>query len=282
MRLLNWTTAHFRRHEVDSARLAAEILLAHCLGRERIELYASFDYQPTADELADFRHGLKRVAAHEPVAYVVGHKEFYSLRFKVTPDVLIPRPETELLVARAVEHLRLQGRPGRMWDVCTGSGCVAVAVARQVSDAWVLATDVCPEALAVAAENAEAHGLSDRVCCRAGDLLNRPDQAGELEPFDVIAANPPYVGDDEPVAPEVAHEPQIALRAGPDGLRCIRRIIAGAPESLTAGGILVMEFGCGQAGAVWDLIGANGAFEAPVILRDHQRIERAVVAKKRR
>jgi len=282
MRLLNWTTAHFRRHEVDSARLAAEILLAHCLGRERIELYASFDYQPTADELADFRHGLKRVAAHEPVAYVVGHKEFYSLRFKVTPDVLIPRPETELLVARAVEHLRLQGRPGRMWDVCTGSGCVAVAVARQVSDAWVLATDVCPEALAVAAENAEAHGLSDRVCCRAGDLLNRPDQAGELEPFDVIAANPPYVGDDEPVAPEVTHEPQIALRAGPDGLRCIRRIIAGAPESLTAGGILVMEFGCGQAGAVWDLIGANGAFEAPVILRDHQRIERAVVAKKRR
>jgi len=282
MRLLNWTTAHFRQHGVDSARLAAEVLLAHCLGCERIELYARFNYRPTPDELATFRRCVRRVAAREPVAYVVGHKEFYSLRFEVTPDVLVPRPETEILVAQAIEHLRVLGRPGRLWDVCTGSGCVAVAVARQVADAFALATDIRPEALAVAARNARAHGLADRVRCYVSDLLNWPEQAGRPEPFDVIVANPPYVGDDDPVAPEVTHEPQVALRAGPDGLRCIRRIIRDAPGFLTAGGILAMEFGCGQAGAVWELIVASGAFETPVILSDHQQIERAVVARKKR
>ena len=153
LKLLNWTTEHFTRNQLDSSRLCAEILLAHVLRCQRIELYTRFDYSPTPEELASYRDLVKRAAGHEPVAYLVGQKEFYSLKFKVNSDVLVPRPETEILVAEAAGHLKTLGRPGLAWDICTGSGCVAVTLASQVKDAHVLATDISPQAVAVTAES---------------------------------------------------------------------------------------------------------------------------------
>ena len=281
LRLLNWTAEHFARAHLDSPRLCAEVLLAHALRCRRIDLYTRFDYLPPPEELDAFRQMVKRAAAREPVAYLVGSKEFYSLRFKVTPDVLVPRAETEILVSEAIGHLRCLGRPGRVWDVCTGSGCVAVAVAVQAPDARVLATDVSAAAVAIAAENAAAHGLGDRVRCRTADLLTLPEGCADWRDFDVITANPPYVADGEPVAEEVKREPAVALRGGPDGLDFLRRIIRDAGAFLRAEGALVLEFGYRQADAVRDLIVGTGTFTEPRILRDHQQIERVAVTRRK-
>lgn len=281
LRLLQWTKDYLRRARLEAPRLAAEMLLAHALGCRRIELYARFDYRPGPDELATFRELVRRAGRYEPVAYLVGEKEFYSLRFKVTPDVLVPRPETEILVVEAAGHLRGLGRAGVTWDVCTGCGCVAAAVASQVRDVRVLATDISPLAVALAVENAAAHGLSDRVVCRTADLLALPEDCLHMNAFDVITANPPYIADNQKVTETVKHEPRIAIRGGPDGLDLVRALVRGCPSFLAAGGMLAMEFGFAQEDDVRDLIVATGAFTEPRILRDRQGIERAVVATKR-
>jgi release factor glutamine methyltransferase len=281
LRLINWTREFFARADVPDPRLAAEVLLAHSLGCTRVALYTRFDQVPPEPKLKVYRELVARARQREPVAYLVGEKEFYSLRFKVTPDVLIPRPETETLVAEAVAHLKPLGRAGRLWDVCTGSGCVAIAAAAQVKDASVLATDVSPAAVAVAADNAAAHNLTGRVRCRPADLLDLPADCGEFAEVDAITANPPYVAEGDEVAPEVKCEPKLALYAGCDGLDVIRRLVAAAPRRLAEGGILAMEFGMGQADAVRNLIHEGGAFAEPRIIRDRQGIERAAVAKRK-
>ena len=278
LKLLNWTKEFFARSDVESPRLAAEVLLAHTLGCQRIELYAQFDQTPDDARRAAFRELVGKAAEHQPIAYLVGYKEFYSLRMKVTPDVLVPRSETEMLVQQAVAHLAPLQRSSTAWDVCTGSGCVGVALASQVQTAGVLATDVSAPAVAVAAENAAAHGVADRAECRTADLLSLPDDCAEMSPFDVITANPPYVADGDEVADCVRHEPAAALFAGADGLDFLRPIIADAPKFLRPGGALVLEFGLGQADAVRDMIVATGALAEPKILRDHQQIERCAVA----
>lgn len=281
LKLLNWTKEYLARAEVEEVRVAAEMLLARTLGCRRIDLYARFDYEPTPEQLAGFRGLVKRAADLEPVAYLVGHKEFYSLDFRVTSDVLVPRPETEALVTEAIGHLERLGRPGRVWDVCTGSGCVGVAIASQRPDVTVLATDVSAPAVDVAAANANAHGLADRVRCRVADLLTLPEDCSDLAPFDVITANPPYVADGDEIGPTVAREPHLALYAGETGLDVIRPLIAGAGGYLAPGGVFLMEFGLGQAPAVRDLIVATAQFAEPRILRDHQNIERTIVAVRR-
>jgi len=278
LRLINWTKEYFVRVGVQDPRLAAEVLLAHVLDCSRIQLYARFEVQPTAEQLAAYRALVARARAHEPVAYLVGSKEFYSLSFKVTPDVLVPRPETESLVSEAVEHLRALGRPGRMWDACTGSGCVAVAAAKHVPEVQVLATDVSKPAVDIARENAEAHGLGDRVRCRVADLLSLPPDCPEWSQCDFLSANPPYVADGDDVAEEVKHEPSIALYGGADGLHFVRRMVAAAPAVLAPGGRFAMEFGMEQADAVRDLVDDTDAFDEPVILLDHQGLERTIVA----
>lgn len=281
LKLLTWTKEYFEKNAVESPRLCAEMLLAHVLGCKRIELYTRFDYQPTAEQLTVYRELVKRAAQQEPVAYLVGDKEFYSLKFKVTPDVLIPRPETELLVSEAVSHLRSAGETPTAWDLCTGSGCVALAVAASAPKARLLATDISPQALAVAAHNADHLKLADRLRIRQADLLTLPDDCADWSPFDVITANPPYIGQGEPVGPTVRHEPALALMGGPDGLDCIRRIVADAPAQLKPGGILAMEFGYRQADTVRNLIVTQGCFEEPRILRDQQGIERAAIARRK-
>jgi len=282
LRLINWTKDYFAKAGIQDARLSAEMLLAHVLTCPRINLYTRFEYAPNPDELAAYRELVARARKHEPVAYLVGHKEFYSLRLKVTPAVLIPRPETELLVSEAISHLKQLGGCGRVWDACTGSGCVAIAVANQVKDAEVLATDASPRAIEVAAENVAAHGLGERITCRQADLLSVPADCGAWSRADVLTANPPYVASGDDVAEDVRHEPREALYAGDDGLAVIRPLVAAAPGVIAPGGLLAMEFGCGQADAVRDLIVSTGAFEEPRILRDHQNIERAAAAQMRR
>jgi len=278
LRLLNWTKDYFAQVGVDSPRLTAEVLLAHVLDCQRIELYAKFAHQPDEPQRATFRQLVKRAAAHEPAAYLLGYKEFYSLRFAVTADVLIPRNETELIVTQAAAHLRSLERATTMWDACTGSGCIAVALAKQIDNVTVLATDLSPKAVAVAQSNVEAHDLTTRVRCMEADLLTRPAGANLPERFDVITANPPYVAAGDEIGPEVRHEPKMALYAGDDGLAALTRIIEQAPAILQSGGPLIMEFGHTQADAVRDLVARSGAFAEPKILRDLQGIERTVVA----
>ena len=277
LKLLEWTKAHFEKSDVPSARLAAEVLLAHVLCCQRIELYARYDYEPSATERDRLRDLVRRAADQEPVAYLIGEKEFYSLRFRVTPDVLIPRPETEMLVDQALTYLRPLDRPALMWDVGTGSGCIAVATAKQLESLTVLATDVSDAAVAVAAENVSHHALDGRVRCRVANLLDRPADCDDLTDFDAIVANLPYVKIDEPVAASVAREPDLALRGGADGLDLIRPLIEAAPSRLRPGGMMILEFGYTHGDDVRDLICETDCFEEPEILTDCQDLERIAV-----
>jgi release factor glutamine methyltransferase len=278
--LIGWTKAYLARAGVDEPRLAAEVLLAHVLACDRMHLYARHDRPVGPDRLAAYRALIRRAAAGEPVAYLVGRKEFYSLSLKVTPGVLIPRPETELLVDAALEFVRAGGGVGRLWDVGTGSGCVAVAVATYAPDLEVLATDVSESALAVAAENVARHGLAGRVRLARADLLDLPDAGG---PFDAIAANLPYIRDDQmsELPGVVQAEPDVALRAGPTGLEFIARLVADAPERLRPGGLLAMEIGLGQAEEVHDLLDRAGPYELVHFRKDAAGIERTVTARRK-
>ncbi|MCJ7544254.1 MAG: peptide chain release factor N(5)-glutamine methyltransferase [Phycisphaerae bacterium] len=280
LKLLNWTRDYLTG-AVDEPRLSAEVLLASVLKCPRLQLYTRFDYPPTPGELAAFHQLVRRAHAHEPVAYLVGEKEFYSLRFKVTPDVLVPRAETEALVSEAVSHLRAHGGATTMWDVCTGSGCVAIATACHAPQTSVLGTDISPAAVAIATANAVAHGLGDRVRFRVADLLTLPEDCRAMAPFGVIAGNPPYVAEHQMISETVRHEPPAAIHGGADGLDFLRRLIADAPPMLSPGGAMILEFGFTQADAVSDLLAATGAFEPPRVLCDHQGIERSLVAVRR-
>ncbi|OYW22765.1 MAG: protein-(glutamine-N5) methyltransferase, release factor-specific [Planctomycetales bacterium 12-60-4] len=239
-RVLEWTTGHLTKHGSDTPRLDAEILLAHARKCRRIQLYTAYD-EPLSDAVrAHMKELVKRRAAREPVAYLVGFREFFSLEFRVTSDVLIPRPDTETLVMEAVTVAKTRTAPAVL-DLCTGSGCVGVAIAKSVPGATVTTVDLSPAALAIAAENAAKHGVSDRVRCLEGDLFAPlpPDQR-----FDLIVSNPPYVRTDELAGLDAdvrMYEPRLALDGGVDGLDLVRRIIADAPAWLNPGGWLMLE-----------------------------------------
>ncbi|MHC4974747.1 MAG: peptide chain release factor N(5)-glutamine methyltransferase [Planctomycetota bacterium] len=232
----------------EAARLEAELLLAHVLGTERLGLYAAAERRLGDGELESYRGLLRRRADGEPVAYLTGRREFYGLELEITRDVLVPRPETELLVDRAREL-----RPARILDLGTGSGCVAIACASQMPDATVTATDVSDSALEVASNNAARHGVSDRIRFLQGDLF---DPLTEDERFDLIVSNPPYVPEGE-AASVAAHEPRLALYAGKEGLEVIERLLAAAPGHLAGGGTLLIEIGEDQEAAVRECAAAH-------------------------
>ena len=245
--LLQWTTEHFASKGIESARLDAECLLAHALGTQRLQLYVDFEKPVSEAERARFRDLVKRRGGDRvPVAHLLGRKEFWSLDFEVGPDVLTPRPETETLVQVGLDLLA----PGeaRVLDVCTGSGCVALALASERPGARLVATDVSEAALAVAARNAEALGLAERVAFARGPLF---EPVGE-ERFDLVVSNPPYVAESlrPQLAPELRHEPQEALFAGPDGLAVLRDLVSGVPARLTPGGAFAAELSPEQAETV--------------------------------
>lgn len=247
-RILDWTTEHLKKHGSESARLDAEILLAYARGCKRIELYTRYEEPLTERQRAVMRELVRRRAISEPVAYLVGYKEFFSLPFKVTSDVLIPRPETESLVLEAVEIAK-SSSPDQLTllDLCTGSGCIAVAATKAVRKFRTTATDISQPSLAIAEENAVANGVADRVEFRQGDLF---DALSAEATFDVIVSNPPYVteAEYETLAADIRlHEPAGALLAGVDGMDVLRRIAAEAPRRLNAGGHLLVELDPAQA-----------------------------------
>ncbi|HWL92560.1 MAG TPA: peptide chain release factor N(5)-glutamine methyltransferase [Phycisphaerae bacterium] len=279
-RLLDWTRQHFQSRGIDDSRLCAELLLAKVLNCQKITLYTRFNEVPTDEQRAAYRDLVKKAADHHPIAYLVGRKEFYSLEFKVTPDVLIPRPETELIVERALAWVAAHPREHfRVLDIGTGSGCLAVTLARRVPGLHAIATDISPAALAVARENAAKHGVESRIQFVEADLLDLPYGLAPEGGFDLIVSNPPYVAtrDAESLSRTVReYEPPAALFAGDDGLAIYRRLASGIAAMLRPGGLLLLEIGLGQADAVLDLfVGIPGLTPAGQY-RDLAGIERTL------
>ncbi|NVJ08299.1 peptide chain release factor N(5)-glutamine methyltransferase [Myxococcus sp. AM001] len=270
-KVLTWTTQHFEKRQVDAPRLTAEILLSYVLELSRVRLYVDLDRPLSKEELGAYRALIERRMAGEPTQYLTGVREFYNRPFKVDARVLIPRPETELLVEAALRMLP-RDAPGRALDVCTGSGCIAISLAAERPQATVIATDLSPDACALARENAQALGVADRVTVLQGDLF-APVPAGER--FQVVVSNPPYIASEEiaGLSAEVRREPKLALDGGPDGLVAVRRVVTGARQWLEPGGLLAMEIGEDQGPAVLELLRAAGYADARVE-KDLERRER--------
>jgi len=312
---LRQAAGRFVKSGIDTAALDAEVLLAHTLNVDRIELHLQKDRALTDDESARFEDYVARRSKREPVAYITGHREFWSLNICVTPDVLIPRPETELIVDLAIKHFHVpslcKGGKGRVdlpppasplqrgrvdiLDLCTGSGCVAAALATELPDAAITVADISPAAIDIAKRNLAFAG--DRIrfvigdlfepiplLCKEGtgevDLPHLPSPyKGEVPLFDLITANPPYVsdGDFDTLEDDIRlYEPQSALTAGADGLAISKRIIQDAPKYLKPGGTLIMEMGLGQA---VDLQELAKQYEKIEVVEDYSGIERILVMK---
>lgn len=278
-RLLAWTTEHFAKKGIDSPRMSAEMLLAHVLEVPRLKLYTDPDRPASELERAAFRELVERALKHEPVDYLVGQAPFFSMMFAVDRRVLVPRPSTETLVEHVIQHARRT--PGflspSIADVCTGSGVIAICLAKHIPHARVIATDAHADALEVARENAKRHGVEQRVEFRVGDLLT--PLAGLRVRY--LVSNPPYIPDHEwdAVAPNVKdYEPTHALRGGRDGLDLIRPLIAQAHHYLERPGQLVVEIAASQKHAVLELVGHNPALTNAAVLADHEGLPRVLVA----
>ncbi len=293
-RLLDWTAQYLAQKSVESPRLDAEVLLAHSLGWNRIDLYARYDQTPSEEIRKQFKALIGRRLEGCPVAYLVGRKEFFGLALEVSPAALIPRPESEYVV---LEFLRLAKEipQPRVLDIGTGSGNLAVAVAHQHKAAQVTAIDISPEALAVAARNAQRHKVADRIRFLTGDLfapLSEPGapssepgaSATGQERFDFILSNPPYIPHEELVnlARGVRDfEPHLALDGGPGGFAVFDRLIAGAVEHLKPDGYLIVEIGSAQEKPARERIAAHQSYDLGETIRDGSGHPRVLRARKR-
>lgn len=274
LEVLRWTVGRFERLGMETARLDAELLATRAFARSRVELYTHYD-QPLAEaELSAYRALVQRRLAGEPVAYILGHKEFWSLDLEVDARVLVPRPDTETLVEQGLALLgSLADRPSaRVADIGTGSGAVALALKKERPDDEVFAVDLSPDAVAVAAANAARLGLS--ITVEQGDLL-----APLTGVFDLIVSNPPYIpsGDIDGLAAEVRSEPRLALDGGADGLVLVRRLLEAARGLLAPAGWLAMEIGAGQAEPVMASL-RDAGYLGMASRRDLAGIERVVFA----
>ncbi len=282
-KLLNWTTEYLTQKKVDSPRLSAELLLSSVLGLRRIELYTQFSRIVEEEHLAKLRELVRRAGQHEPIAYLVGKTEFYSIELEVTPDCLIPRPETELLVQRAIEFLRQRTGSRQVCDLCTGCGTIAVAIAKNVPDARVVATDISAAALGVAAKNVKKHQLEERVELLEGDLFEPLIPPLDVTQFDLIACNPPYVSaaEYEDLEKNVKdYEPRAALYGGEDGLDIYRRICEQVGRFLKSDGVLLLEIGYKQGPAVKELLEETSLFPTIGIDKDISGHDRVVTARR--
>lgn len=278
-RLLMWTVDYLKKHGAESPRLDAEVLLAKARDCKRIDLYAAYGEEASDELRSTFRDLVSRRAKGMPVAYLVGHKEFYSLDFEVTPDVLIPRPETEQVVVALLDFAKARGEEAlAVADVGTGSGILAVCAAKFLPQATVTAIDVSVAALAVARKNAERHGVAERIAFVESDLFA---VMPEGEKFDAIVSNPPYISTAEMAelpADVKNYEPHVALEAGEKGTAVIEPLVAQAAERLHSGGLLLIEISPIIAGAVEQLVRDSGGFELLPTLHDgagHARVIQA-------
>lgn len=282
--LLDRATEHLKEKGIDSPRLNAERLLAHVLDLERVDLYLQFDRPLIPQEVHGFKEQLRRRLRREPLQYILGQVEFLGLRFRVTPAVLIPRPETEVLVEEVLglAQRRFGSSPSiRILDVGTGSGNIAVSLARELANARVTALDISGDALGVARENASYHNAHSRVEFVQADFVDFARQAaGEGRRFEVIVSNPPYVASEEleHLDPEIRrYEPRLALVAEEDVLSCFRQLSLWAPRLLQRPGFVAVEAGYGQAASVTELFRREG-FSMLEIQRDLAGIERVILA----
>jgi release factor glutamine methyltransferase len=276
-RLLDWTMRFFDGKGVADARLEAQLLLAHALGCTRTSLYTRYDEEPAEEQRGRFRELVQQRVKGRPVAHLLGRKEFFSLEFEVSPDVLVPRQDTEWVVTECLSLAKPMKAPSIL-DVGTGSGCLAIALAVQHKGARVTASDVSESALAVAQRNARKHGLNERIRFLHGDLFAPLDSQ---ERFDFIVSNPPYIrrAQLQQLAAEVRdHEPRLALDGGEDGFAVLDRLIAGAPAHLRPGGFLIVEIGFDQEEAAHRRFTAQVGFELGKTVHDsagHPRVLRA-------
>ncbi|WP_428388085.1 peptide chain release factor N(5)-glutamine methyltransferase [Mucisphaera sp.] len=296
-RLLTWTTQHFERHQIDSPRLAAEMLLAHVLQTERLKLYLDPERPASQDERSRLRVLIEKATAHEPVDYLVGWAPFYNLQLAVDPRVLVPRPSTETLVEAVIDEVRRLAATGSsgvegedrkpdpdpeiaIADIGTGSGAIALALVSSLPQARVVATDRHLSALEAAQENADRLRLVDRLAFLEGHLLQAldPDQR-----FHVIVSNPPYIpsGDIAHLDANVRdHEPHHALDGGVDGLDLIRELIQEAPDHLRPGGLLAIEYnGPTQTELLLKLVYSDSRWQTPSLFKDHEGIERVLLVR---
>jgi len=282
-RVLMDSTQFLRDAGIESARLDAEVLLGHALDKEKADIYLGMESTLNDSDEKIFRELLTRRAKGEPVAYITGHKEFWSLDFVVTPDVLIPRPETELVVELTLEVaiMATTKAPLKILDIGTGSGVIAIALAKELPAAEIWAVDVSAAALNIAEINAQRHGVAERIKLLDGDLFDPFTELGHR--FDVIVSNPPYV-----LSKEIANlgrevrdwEPKMALDGGPDGLDCYRQIIGGAHTYLAPEGRVLLEIGEDQGTAVAGLFVPAGRFGAATIFQDYAGKDRVIGASK--
>lgn len=282
---LQWTADYFKKHSIESPRAAAEILLAHSLGFRRLDLYLRYDQPLNDEELKHFKALIKRRLGHEPIAYIVGEKEFWSLDFKVNRSVLIPRPETEGLVEAALDHLAGWGKKSgsdvpacRILELGTGSGAVITSLAHERPGHTYCATELSLPTLELARENARRHLPENAVHFLAGQWFAALNPAKSR--FDLILSNPPYIPthDIAGLAPEICrHEPEMALDGGPDGLRDLVHLIENAFGFLNPGGVLLLEIGWDQYHAVAAHGRRTGAYEHIEVRKDLAGLDRVAV-----
>ncbi len=273
LKILRWTTDYFAGKQIDSARLEAELLLAATLDLDRVGLYVNFERPLNADELSSFRERVRRRSLREPLQYILGETEFWSLTFSVGPAVLVPRADTEVLVEEALT--RIEGA-ARILDVGTGSGAIAIALAHEKAEIQLTALDCSEPALEVASSNAQRNGVAERVSCLVGDLAALPPG-----PFEMVVSNPPYIPSKDwaELMPEVRdYEPRLALDGGDDGLQAYRQLAAQAGQVLAPGGWLLVEVGIGQAQEVSDMFEAAGMIDVSQ-RDDYAGIPRVVMGK---
>lgn len=279
---LAWAADRLARRGVPSPRVDARVLLSSATGLTAAHVLAHPERELAPGERGRFESMVARRERREPAQYIIGQAEFHSRMFNVTPDVLIPRPETELVAEAAISLLRSSfgEKEGlEIADLGTGSGVLAVTLAAALPGAVVHAVDVSPAALSVARRNADSHGVADRMTFHEGDLWEPLALAGLRGRLDGVVSNPPYVaqGELDGLMPEVRdYEPRLALLAGVDGLSCHRRLVGRAAEFLRPRGVLVLEVGAGQAGAVRDLLAETGAFSSIGTRRDYAGHDRVV------
>jgi release factor glutamine methyltransferase len=277
--LVRWTTGYFRDHGIDAPRSEAEVLLAHALGQRRIDLYLNYDQPLTDGERTRFKALIKRRINGEPVAYITGRREFWSLELIVNPAVLIPRPETECLVEAVLPFLQSDAAGGkRGLDLGTGSGAIVIALAHECPGHRYVGVDRSPAALATARLNARRHGVEhclDWICASWMSAM-MPGQGR----FDLIVSNPPYIpsGDIAGLPPEIrCYEPHAALDGSDDGLACLERIIAAAPRFLSARGLLALEMGFDQGAAVAAMAEKTGQYTGFRVIKDYSGLDRVVM-----
>ena len=282
--ILKVTTDYLKKKEIESPRLTAEVLLAHLLNVDRVNLYLNLDQPLSEREISGYRLLIKRRLQRDPLQYITGIQEFWSLDFMVNPEVLIPRPESELLVELTLERVKAfsgsKNSPLKILDLGTGSGVLAVCLAKEIQQAQIWATDISDGALKMARLNAEKHGVLERIEFRQGDLW---DPLNQGITFDVIVSNPPYIASEEyhDLPPEVRdYEPRLALDGLEGGMSYIERIINGGPPFMNPGGCLFIEMAPAQTEKALALIDKINDYDRADRIKDYSHRYRVVMAQK--